>query len=127
MDLPVPGLLMEGAVVAVWVTNKRSIAHFVRETLFPHWEIEYIAEWLWIKVCRTFDILFSKTNISHHPNSKIMCANGIYSFGFRFPTVRPRFKATLFSNYVYSFPTLLHLVQMLATCVHVAKLARYSS
>ncbi len=50
LDLPIPELLCEGAVVAVWVTNKRSIAQFVRERLFPHWAIQYTAEWHWIKV-----------------------------------------------------------------------------
>ncbi len=65
IDLPVPGLLIEGAVVAVWVTNKRSIAQFVREILFPHWDIEYIAEWLWIKVCTCGVQLLRKSLYAH--------------------------------------------------------------
>ena len=43
-------LLSPGGILAVWVTNKRSIAHFVQTQLFEHWDIEYIAEWYWIKV-----------------------------------------------------------------------------
>ncbi len=106
--------------MAVWVTNKRSIAHFVRETLFPHWEIEYIAEWLWIKVCRTFDILliFLVTQIVKKQH---MCANG-FGFTCRFITVRPRFKATLFLFVSHSIASLAN-VSYVATC----KLARSSS
>ncbi len=50
LELPMTRLLSPGGILAVWVTNKRSIAHFVQTQLFEHWDIEYIAEWYWIKV-----------------------------------------------------------------------------
>jgi len=38
--------------VVVWVTNKRKLAHFVQEVLFPSWQVVCIGEWHWIKVKR---------------------------------------------------------------------------
>ncbi|XP_064386789.1 N(6)-adenine-specific methyltransferase METTL4-like isoform X2 [Halichondria panicea] len=72
IDLPVPGLLIEGAVVAVWVTNKRSIAQFVREILFPHWDIEYIAEWLWIKVTTKGELVWPMDSAHKKPYESLL-------------------------------------------------------
>jgi len=52
MDLPIPNLAAIGALVVVWVTNKRKLAHFVQEVLFPSWQVVCIGEWHWIKVKR---------------------------------------------------------------------------
>ncbi|KAI9339563.1 MT-A70-domain-containing protein, partial [Zopfochytrium polystomum] len=50
--LPVPSLLSQTAVVAVWITNRPRVARFVRNKLFPAWGLEPVATWVWLKVTR---------------------------------------------------------------------------
>ncbi|KAJ1459890.1 MT-A70-domain-containing protein [Pelagophyceae sp. CCMP2097] len=40
----------KGAIVAVWVTNDQKIEAWVRNVLFPTWNVEYVTTWYWIKV-----------------------------------------------------------------------------
>ena len=56
--LPVPQLLAPGALVCLWVTNKYKYIRFVKNELFPHWSVELVAEWHWVKV---------KSSSSHDP------------------------------------------------------------
>lgn len=51
LELSIPKLAAEGALVAVWVTNKRKLAIFIRQILFPKWNVHHMAEWHWLKVC----------------------------------------------------------------------------
>ena len=51
-SLPVPHLLAPGALVGIWVTNKQKYLRFTRTELFPHWSVELVAEWYWVKVTR---------------------------------------------------------------------------
>ena len=51
IEIPISCLAAEGALVVVWVTNKRKFVQFVLDTLFPAWGITVVAEWHWIKVC----------------------------------------------------------------------------
>ncbi len=48
--IPIPDLASPGALVIVWVTNKTKIMDFVREELFPTWNVNQIGEWHWCKV-----------------------------------------------------------------------------
>ena len=48
--LPVKELAAPGALVAVWVTNKRRLVQLVKERLFPAWMVKCVGEWTWIKV-----------------------------------------------------------------------------
>ena len=50
-ELSIQRLAAKGALVAVWVTNKRKLTMFIRQKLFPKWNICYQAEWHWLKVC----------------------------------------------------------------------------
>ena len=50
VELPVARVAADGALIAVWVTNKKKFAQFVVDTLFPAWGVKPIAEWHWIKV-----------------------------------------------------------------------------
>lgn len=57
-QLPVPLLSAPGCVVATWVTNRQKHLRFVREELYPHWGVEVLAEWLWVKVTRSGEFVF---------------------------------------------------------------------
>ena len=50
LELSISDLATTGAVVAIWVTNKRKYARFIQRTLFPKWGVTYLAEWHWLKV-----------------------------------------------------------------------------
>ncbi|XP_031566671.1 N(6)-adenine-specific DNA methyltransferase METTL4-like, partial [Actinia tenebrosa] len=52
-SLPVPLVLSHNALVVVWVTNKPKYIRFTREELLPHWGVELLAEWYWVKVTKT--------------------------------------------------------------------------
>ncbi|KAK9270182.1 hypothetical protein L1049_025758 [Liquidambar formosana] len=40
----------EGALVALWVTNREKLRNFVEKELFPTWEVKYVATFYWLKV-----------------------------------------------------------------------------
>ena len=50
LQLPIRELSAVGGLVAVWVTNKRKLVNWVKKTLFPHWGVTSVAEWIWLKV-----------------------------------------------------------------------------
>ena len=56
-SLPVPQLLAPGALVGVWVTNKQKYHKFTKSELFPHWSLELVAEWYWVKVTRRGELV----------------------------------------------------------------------
>ncbi|KAL9950307.1 hypothetical protein ACROYT_G042787 [Oculina patagonica] len=56
-SLPVPHLLAQGALVGIWVTNKQKYLRFTKTELFPHWSIELVAEWYWVKVTRKGELV----------------------------------------------------------------------
>ena len=56
-SLPVPQLLAPGALVGIWVTNKQKYLRFTTSELFPHWSVELVAEWYWVKVTRRGELV----------------------------------------------------------------------
>nr|XP_057916191.1 N(6)-adenine-specific methyltransferase METTL4 isoform X2 [Doryrhamphus excisus] len=48
--LPLPDLASPNCLVVTWVTNRARHLRFVRDELYPHWGVEVVAEWFWIKV-----------------------------------------------------------------------------
>lgn len=56
-SLPVPSLLAPGALVGIWVTNKQKYLRFTKTELFPHWSVELMAEWYWVKVTRKGELV----------------------------------------------------------------------
>uniref|UniRef100_A0A665WKV0 Methyltransferase like 4 n=1 Tax=Echeneis naucrates TaxID=173247 RepID=A0A665WKV0_ECHNA len=56
--LPVPQLASPNCLVVTWVTNRPSHLRFVRDELYPHWGIEVIAQWFWVKVTTSGEFVF---------------------------------------------------------------------
>uniref|UniRef100_A0A8D3B4P1 Methyltransferase 4, N6-adenosine n=1 Tax=Scophthalmus maximus TaxID=52904 RepID=A0A8D3B4P1_SCOMX len=56
--LPIPLLASTNCLVVTWVTNRPSHLRFVRDELFPHWGIEVVAEWFWVKVTTSGQFVF---------------------------------------------------------------------
>ncbi|XP_068160236.1 N(6)-adenine-specific methyltransferase METTL4 [Antennarius striatus] len=56
--LPLPLLTSPNCLVATWVTNRQSHLRFVRDELYPHWGVQVLAEWLWVKVTTSGQFVF---------------------------------------------------------------------
>ncbi|XP_074549063.1 N(6)-adenine-specific methyltransferase METTL4 [Halichoeres trimaculatus] len=62
--LPIPQLASSNSLVVTWVTNRPSHLRFVRDELYPHWGVEVVAEWFWVKVTTSGQFVFPLD--SHH-------------------------------------------------------------
>ncbi|XP_068438145.1 N(6)-adenine-specific methyltransferase METTL4 [Clinocottus analis] len=62
--LPIPTLASPNCLVVTWVTNRPSHLRFVRDELYPHWGVEVLAEWFWVKVTTSGQFVFPLD--SHH-------------------------------------------------------------
>ncbi|KAF3020597.1 hypothetical protein E8E14_010355 [Neopestalotiopsis sp. 37M] len=50
--IPVAGHLKPEGIVAIWVTNKPAVMDLLKSPggLFDQWNVEFISEWIWVKV-----------------------------------------------------------------------------
>ncbi|KAI4354889.1 hypothetical protein L6164_003714 [Bauhinia variegata] len=66
LSLPIKQLAhTEGALVALWVTNREKLRNFVERELFPAWGVSYVANFFWLKV-KPSGSLISDIDLSHH-------------------------------------------------------------
>ncbi|XP_006416515.2 methyltransferase-like protein 2 isoform X2 [Eutrema salsugineum] len=66
LSLPINQLThAEGALVALWVTNREKLLNFVEKELFPAWGIKYVATMYWLKV-RPDGTLICDMDLVHH-------------------------------------------------------------
>ncbi|XP_028288426.1 methyltransferase-like protein 4 isoform X1 [Parambassis ranga] len=56
--LPIPLLASPNGLVVTWVTNRPSHLRFVRDELYPHWGVQVVAEWFWVKVTTSGQFVF---------------------------------------------------------------------
>jgi N6-adenosine-specific RNA methylase IME4 len=67
IDISLPRLAAKGAIVAIWVTNKRKFATFIYQTLFPQWDVRYLTEWHWLKVTTGGDLIHEMDSVHKKP------------------------------------------------------------
>jgi N6-adenosine-specific RNA methylase IME4 len=48
---PVGNWLAPGGIIAIWCTNNMRKITNVKTVIFERWDVELIAEWIWLKVC----------------------------------------------------------------------------
>ncbi|KAL8128178.1 hypothetical protein AgCh_014946 [Apium graveolens] len=66
LSLPIKQLShTEGALVALWVTNREKLRAFVENELFPKWGVKYVATMYWVKV-KADGSLISDLDLFHH-------------------------------------------------------------
>ncbi|CAN0922093.1 Methyltransferase-like protein 2 [Linum grandiflorum] len=66
LSLPIKQLVhSDGALVALWVTNRERLRRFVEEELFPSWGVTYAATIFWLKV-KPDGSLTSDLDLFHH-------------------------------------------------------------
>ncbi|GMP81207.1 hypothetical protein CsSME_00035995 [Camellia sinensis var. sinensis] len=66
LSLPIKKLThTDGALVALWVTNREKLRGFVEKELFPSWGVKYMATLYWLKV-KADGLLISELDLFHH-------------------------------------------------------------
>ncbi|PWA34523.1 hypothetical protein CTI12_AA618250 [Artemisia annua] len=66
LSLPIMRLAhADGALVALWVTNKEKLRIFVEKELFPKWGVKYMATHYWLKV-KADGSLIGELDLFHH-------------------------------------------------------------
>ncbi|WCJ35289.1 Methyltransferase MT-A70 family protein [Euphorbia peplus] len=66
LSLPIKQLThTDGALVALWVTNREKLRNFVEKELFPAWGVSYAATFYWLKV-KADGSLISDLDLFHH-------------------------------------------------------------
>ncbi|XP_033737046.1 N(6)-adenine-specific DNA methyltransferase METTL4-like isoform X2 [Pecten maximus] len=59
LDIPIPRLGTDNSLVVVWVTNRWQHIHFIKDTLFPGWSVQFVAEWHWVKVTKEGEMVYA--------------------------------------------------------------------
>ncbi|OAY50794.1 methyltransferase-like protein 2 isoform X2 [Manihot esculenta] len=66
LSLPIKQLAhIDGALIALWVTNREKLRNFVEKELFPSWGAHYAATFYWLKV-KADGSLISDLDLFHH-------------------------------------------------------------
>ncbi|GFQ07470.1 methyltransferase-like protein 2 [Phtheirospermum japonicum] len=66
LSLPIKQLThSDGALVALWVTNREKLRNFVENELFPKWGVKHAATLYWLKV-NADGFLISELDLFHH-------------------------------------------------------------
>ncbi|KAK4481473.1 hypothetical protein RD792_012373, partial [Penstemon davidsonii] len=66
LSLPIKQLThIDGALVALWVTNREKLRSFVETELFPKWGVKHAATFYWMKV-KADGSLISELDLFHH-------------------------------------------------------------
>ncbi|CAM6083784.1 unnamed protein product [Calypogeia fissa] len=55
----------EGALVALWITNREKLQQFVEKELFPAWGVKLAATWYWLKLNASGQMI-SPLDLQHH-------------------------------------------------------------
>jgi len=58
--------------VAIWVTNKAKFQRFIIDQLFPHWGIQYITSWYWLKVTDSGEFVSDLDSTHRKPYEVVM-------------------------------------------------------
>ncbi|XP_056865244.1 methyltransferase-like protein 2 isoform X2 [Raphanus sativus] len=84
LSLPIKQLTHdEGALVALWVTNREKLLNFVEKELFPAWGVKYVATMYWLKVKPDGTMICDLDLVHHKPYEYLL-------LGYRFNEVKPK-------------------------------------
>ena len=100
LQLPLPKLCNDGCLVVVWVTNKIRFVDFVRDILFPSWGVEVVAEWHWIKVTISGELVFDLESLHKKPYELLLLG---------------RYQG--FDIHTYVSDSCVHILYVIVTCI----------
>lgn len=66
-QLPLPSILVDGALVVMWATNKRTLVEGIKTSLFKDWGIQFVAEWQWLKVTTSGEMVIDLDSVHRKP------------------------------------------------------------
>ncbi|XP_062986671.1 N(6)-adenine-specific methyltransferase METTL4 isoform X2 [Elgaria multicarinata webbii] len=66
-QIPIPALAAPDCLVVTWVTNRQKHLHFVKTDLYPHWCVDGVVEWFWVKITRSGDFVFPLDSFHKKP------------------------------------------------------------
>ncbi|XP_030611808.1 methyltransferase-like protein 4 [Archocentrus centrarchus] len=78
-QLPLPLLASPNCLVVTWVTNRPSHVRFVCDELFPHWGVEVVAKWFWVKVTTSGQFVFPLDSPHKKPYEMLVLGRYRYS------------------------------------------------
>ncbi|XP_057663277.1 N(6)-adenine-specific methyltransferase METTL4 [Diorhabda carinulata] len=66
-QLPIENLLSDDGLLVVWCTNSKQNSNALLTDLFPHWNVEFVSKWYWLKITKTGEPI---CNFSHPPGKQ---------------------------------------------------------
>lgn len=79
LGLPIRQLAhRDGALVALWVTNREKLREFVETELLPKWGVKLVSTWIWLKVGSNGAMISPLENAHHRPYEVLL-------LGYLFP------------------------------------------
>lgn len=66
-QLPLPSILVDGALVVVWATNRRTLVECIKDSLFKTWSVQFVAEWQWLKVTTNGEMVIDLDSVHRKP------------------------------------------------------------
>ncbi|XP_039249585.2 N(6)-adenine-specific methyltransferase METTL4-like [Styela clava] len=72
LSVPLDKLMDENCLVFVWVTNKQKYHKFIRNDLFPKYNIHFTCEWHWVKVTTQGQPVFDFDSVHKRPYETII-------------------------------------------------------
>ncbi|KAF5976413.1 MT-A70 family [Fusarium coicis] len=81
LHIPLASHLASDGLVAIWVTNKHSIHDFLTSPtgLFATWGLEFVTEWMWLKVAASGEPLYDIESTWRKPWEKLIIAKRVGS------------------------------------------------
>ncbi|KAG4305541.1 hypothetical protein PORY_001097 [Pneumocystis oryctolagi] len=74
MKIPIQKLLTKKGLIGIWVTNKKSVHHFVENKLFKKWNMIKCGSWCWLKVTDMGEPIFDIHSLNRKPFEEIIFA-----------------------------------------------------
>ncbi|KAG4302823.1 hypothetical protein PCK1_000983 [Pneumocystis canis] len=77
MKIPMHELLAKKGIIGIWVTNKKSVHHFVENKLLKKWKMVKSGSWCWLKVLYVTDMgepIFNIQSFNRKPFEELLFA-----------------------------------------------------
>ncbi|KAK6533358.1 hypothetical protein TWF694_002308 [Orbilia ellipsospora] len=78
--------IRQNGVVAIWITNSSKWRNFVIGKLFPAWNVQMVAEWIWLKVTTNGEPIFDLENVARKPYESLILAKPVFSLDQSIPS-----------------------------------------
>ena len=101
-QLPLPSILVDGALVVVWATNKRTLVESIKESLFKKWSVQFVAEWQWLKVTTSGEMVIDLDSVHRKPYETLVV--GIHKKCLSKPEGSPEDAGKVGHGSVFSVP-----------------------